>query len=260
MKFLCLALTLLLSLSGCSVTHPVKDGPPTTPLPVKDIPPVVPKHEKKSRYGNPKSYTVRGKTYHVLPTADHYVARGTASWYGKKFHGRLTSTREPYDMHALTAASPVLPIPCYVRVTNLNNQRSIIVRVNDRGPFAKGRIMDLSYAAAVQLGYANAGTAPVEVRSIDTRALSASPSNALNRSLLYLQVGAFHDRLRAEQLKAKLQGAITQPILITPPQGAQTTYRVQIGPLKDIKMSDRLFDELKAYHIHDAITLLKPAT
>jgi rare lipoprotein A len=226
----------------------------------KKISPVVPKYEKKSRYGNPKSYTVRGKTYHVLPTADHYVARGTASWYGKKFHGRLTSTREPYDMHALTAASPVLPIPCYVRVTNLNNQRSLIVRVNDRGPFAKGRIMDLSYAAAVQLGYADAGTAPVEVRSIDTQPPELnSPSGALAPSLLYLQVGAFHERLRAEQLKTKLQAAITQPILITPPQGPQTTYRVQIGPLKDIQASDNLFERLKTYDIHDAITLLKPA-
>lgn len=121
----------------------------------------------RSKYGNPESYEVYGKTYHVLPTARGYSERGQASWYGEDFHGKRTSSGEPYNMHAMTAAHKTLPLPTYVRVTNLQNRREVIVRVNDRGPFHDDRIIDLSFAAATELDILRNGTAEVEVTTVD---------------------------------------------------------------------------------------------
>ena len=118
---------------------------------IKNIESVIPKMEKYSKYGNSKSYKVFGVKYKTLKTHIGYYEEGIASWYGSKFHGKLTSSREVYDMYKLTAAHKTLPIPCYVKVTNLGNNRSLVVKVNDRGPFKKGRIIDLSYAAAYKL-------------------------------------------------------------------------------------------------------------
>lgn len=145
------------------------DSAPPIPIDLDAIPEPVPKDEPRARYGNHSPYEVLGKRYHVLPQADGYVARGTASWYGTKFHGRLTSNREPYDMYGYTAAHKTLPLPTYARVTNLDNGRSIVVRINDRGPFVGNRLIDLSYVAAVKLGVHIRGTAPVEVRVLDPR-------------------------------------------------------------------------------------------
>lgn len=122
--------------------------------------------EPRSRYGNRSTYSVLGKKYHVLDNAKGYVEEGLASYYGKKFHGRRTSNMEVYDMYAFTAAHKSLPLPSFARVTNLDNGESVVVRVNDRGPFHKGRIIDLSYAAAVRLGITRAGTGRVEVRAL----------------------------------------------------------------------------------------------
>ena len=130
---------------------------------------VIPKVEKYSKYGNPKTYEVFGKRYKTLKTHVGYSEEGIASWYGKKFHGKLTSTREVYNMYELTAAHKSLPIPCYVKVTNLSNSKSLIVRVNDRGPFKKGRIIDLSYAAAKKLDIIEKGTAMVFVEAIEVK-------------------------------------------------------------------------------------------
>ena len=130
---------------------------------------VIPKLEKYSKYGNPKSYKVFGKKYKTLRTHVGYAEEGIASWYGKKFHGRLTSSREVYNMYKLTAAHKTLPIPCYAKVTNLINNKSIVVRINDRGPFKKGRIIDLSYAAAKKLDIVSKGTAKVYVEAIEAR-------------------------------------------------------------------------------------------
>jgi rare lipoprotein A len=121
----------------------------------------------RSKYGNPESYEVYGETYRVLPTARGYSERGQASWYGEEFHGKRTSSGEPYNMHAMTAAHRTLPLPSYVRVTNLQNRREIIVRVNDRGPFHSDRIIDLSFAAASELDILRNGTAEVEVTAVD---------------------------------------------------------------------------------------------
>ena len=130
---------------------------------------VIPKLEKYSKYGNPNSYKVFGKKYYTKKTHIGYSEEGVASWYGKKFHGRLTSSREVYNMYKLTAAHKSLPIPCYAKVTNLSNNKSVIVRINDRGPFKKGRIIDLSYAAAKKLDIVSKGTAKVNVEAIDAR-------------------------------------------------------------------------------------------
>lgn len=130
------------------------------------IPDAVPKQESLSRYGNRPSYEANGHTYHVLSTSEGYDEEGVASWYGPKFQGRRTSSGEPFDMNQMTAAHRTLPLPTYVEVTNLENGRKAIVRVNDRGPFKKGRLIDLSYIAAVKLGIVATGTARVRVRAV----------------------------------------------------------------------------------------------
>lgn len=145
------------------------DSAPKTKLDVKRIKDAVPRVEPKSRGGNFSPYTVLGETYTVLDSSKGYKARGDASWYGTKFHGRLTSNGERYNMYAMSAAHKSLPIPTYVKVTNLENRRQIIVRVNDRGPFHSGRIIDLSYAGASKLGMLKKGTARVEVEAINPR-------------------------------------------------------------------------------------------
>lgn len=154
-------------LTACSSTPtstPGQDSAPGhVPIDPWSVPEPVPKIEPRSRYGNPANYEVFGKRYRVLESADGYRERGLASWYGTKFHGRRTSSGEPYDMFAITAAHKTLPLPTYVQVRNLENGRSLIVRVNDRGPFHPGRIIDLSYTAAVRLGVYEKGSAKVEV-------------------------------------------------------------------------------------------------
>ena len=127
---------------------------------------VVVRAEPRSKYGNPSSYVVFGKRYHVLNSSQGFVERGIASWYGKKFHGRRTSSGELYDMHGMTAAHKNLPLPTFVKVTNLENERSVILRVNDRGPFHDNRVIDLSYTAAKKLGIVRKGTGYVEVRAL----------------------------------------------------------------------------------------------
>lgn len=155
----------------------VADGTPDIPPDIANLPEPVPHAEPLSRYGNRSPYAVLGKTYNVLPSAAGYVERGVASWYGTKFDGRATSSFEPYDVNQFSAAHRTLPLPSYARVSNLENGRSVIVRINDRGPFHDGRLIDLSYAAAIKLGVNVHGTAKVEVRGIDPgQALPAAPS------------------------------------------------------------------------------------
>jgi rare lipoprotein A len=172
-----LALGLAIGLAGCFSAPPR----PATPTPQSTVPPepltappmpdsvadAMPRIEPRSRYGNPPFYDVFGKRYYVLSSSVGYWERGVASWYGPGFHKVRTSTGEPYDMYGMTAAHKTLPLPAYVRVTNLQNGRSIVVRVNDRGPFVGNRIIDLSYTAAAKLDMLRNGTALVEVRAID---------------------------------------------------------------------------------------------
>jgi rare lipoprotein A len=163
--FLMLALDFAL-LTGCH-SFGRQDGVPSGRLDPNNIVDAQPRHEAITRAGNKSPYTVLGKTYTLLPSSKGYRVRGMASWYGSKFHGESTANGETYDAMAMTAAHCTLPIPSYVQVTNLENGRRAIVRVNDRGPFVDNRVIDLSYAAATKLGYANKGTALVEVVAID---------------------------------------------------------------------------------------------
>ena len=163
-----LPIVVLSLLPGCGLIKVERGdrGPAAGSVDVSGVGDAVPKDEPRSKYGNPESYEVFGKRYHVLDDARGYVERGIASWYGEKFHGRRTSNGETYDMYAMTAAHATLPIPSYVRVTNLANGRSVVVRVNDRGPFKSDRVIDLSYVAAYKLGFIQAGQARVEVEAI----------------------------------------------------------------------------------------------
>ena len=211
----------------------VPDRPPPVAVDVSNIPEPVPRREPRARWGNRETYTVLGRTYRVMDSAEGYVERGIASWYGYKFHGRHTSSRERYDMCAFTAAHKTLPLPTYVRVTNLENGRSVIVRVNDRGPFHEGRIIDLSYAAATRLDMKRAGTARVEVRALvgpyEHTMTAAAPARPASRPSprerwegpvppgsdrraevlgpQIVQVGAFGDRRNAERLVDQLDDA-----------------------------------------------------
>lgn len=246
-----------LLLQACATTSS-KDGPPLQTVDVSRIPNAVPKYEPRSKYGNPRTYTALGKRYYVLRSALGYDKRGIASWYGRKFHGQLTSSREPYNMLAMTAASPVLPIPSYVSVTNLENGRSVIVRVNDRGPFAPNRIIDLSYAAAKKLGYARKGTELVEVKAINPRNPNATPPTILtNNPHLYLQVGAFARYASAARLKKHLAPYTNKPIRISRGESRNgTIYRVRIGPLIGVGESDALFNKLNRHGLSTAMTVI----
>jgi len=182
----------LLLLAACAQTprhpspaHPAAATPPATVVPrnapdVNQIPDAIPREEPRSPYGNPPFYTVGGRRYAVLPSASGYVERGVASWYGTEFHGLRTSTGEPYDMFAMTAAHKTLPLPCYARVTNLSNGRSVVVRINDRGPFIANRIIDLSYSAAARLDMIRSGTAFVELDVLSPAAPALSASMPVN--------------------------------------------------------------------------------
>jgi len=161
------SLTACGSLSGRSGFFTSKDSAPQHNVDIASIPNAVPRVEAKSRYGNPASYVVFNKRYFVMADSKDYTARGVASWYGTKFHGRKTSSGEPYDMFAMTAAHRTLPLPTYIQVTNLKNQHQVIVKVNDRGPFSNDRILDLSYAAASKLGILATGTALIDIKAID---------------------------------------------------------------------------------------------
>lgn len=198
----------LTQLSGCSlVGSDKKDGAPDTNFDVSQVPDAVPKAEPLSRHGN-KSYHMNGRHYQVLKTASGYKARGIASWYGMKFHGHNTSSFEKYNLFAMTAASPTLPLPTYVKVKNLSNGKEVIVKVNDRGPFRSNRIIDLSYAAAQKLGFIHNGTARVEVTAIDTRTWKekslATAENA------YLKIASLA-KLETAKTKTRQLALLTQP-------------------------------------------------
>ena len=231
MRLLILVLFSLL-LAGCLTTSSTHtDSGPSTDIDVSHIREPVPRAEPLSRRGNPSSYVVHGKRYYVLDSADGFKERGIASWYGNKFHGNQTSNGEIYDMYAMTAAHKRLPLPTYVKVTNLNNQRSITVRVNDRGPFHEGRVIDLSWAAAKKLGIDKTGTAPVEVVAINPG--NSAPSLAQDRSgeIIAVQVGAFSTRHSAEQLAAKIKARFKTDVTVSEAKrNGKLLYRVRLGP------------------------------
>lgn len=246
----------------------LQDHAPTGDIKVDHLPDLVPKWEQKSRGGNKSPYEVWGKKYWVMDSAQGYVAEGTASWYGKKFHGHKTSNGETYDMYAFSAAHKSLPLPTYLKVTNLDNQRSVIVRVNDRGPFHGDRLIDLSYAAAARLDYHKKGLARVKVEAItpaqgqvyrpaetvsNTPAppLKALPAKALaapevdvqspQSELIFshLQMGAFSSEESADKLKRRLFEAFDTSVKVVINKQSDGLYKVFVGPFGD---SDELLE------------------
>ena len=251
--------TLLLALAACSSQGPTgeRDSAPSEVLDWHNIPDADPKWEPLARYGNHTPYKVFGKTYHVLPSSKGYSEIGIGSWYGKKFAGRPTSSQEPYDPYAMTAAHKTLPIPSYVRVTNLENNKQIIVRVNDRGPFHEGRIIDLSYAAAHKIGYANKGTARVKVEVIDLDHQAITEPGPLQTDPIqtnmnyYLQVGAFRELSSAKNLRQQLITLTEAPVGIysqagnRSDTGGSTVHRVRIGPFATEDAAQKVQYELR---------------
>jgi rare lipoprotein A len=223
-----MALTVLL-LAACAgdKKHDTEstDGPSSRLITANDVRDAVPKDEPLARYGNHSPYTVLGKTYTVLPSSKGYHERGIASWYGSKFHGRRTSSGELYDMHLATAAHKSLPLPTYAEVTNLDNGRKMIVKINDRGPFHEDRIIDLSYAAAIKLGVDKTGTARIDVRAIDVKTSKQASVKVADGT--FLQVGAFSKRKTANDLAGKMMAAQLKPVSV---QKSRGLYKVWIGP------------------------------
>ena len=259
LRFLVVAGILLRS--GCASKGPV-DGPPRGSSPASLPADPVPRNEPRSRYGNGPVYEVLGRSYQVMRSAEGYQERGVASWYGQKFHGRLTSNRELYDMHALTAAHKTLPLPTYVEVTNLTNGKSVIVRVNDRGPFVSNRIIDLSYAAARRLEMIDTGTSLVEVRALTgSHTVSAtSPQTsaqsadriAQSAATLYVQVGAFGDPQNADRrFRLLQQGGIGSAFVAADYSVSPALYRVRIGPIATVEQYDELVSRLADLGISD---------
>ncbi|MBL4583754.1 MAG: septal ring lytic transglycosylase RlpA family protein [Pseudomonadales bacterium] len=230
----CAVLAIVLGVFGCSQYQ--RDGAPSGPLELDEIEPVTAKYEPRSRGGNRNPYTVLGKTYQLLPTNQQYREQGIASWYGTKFHGRKTANGERYDMRALSAAHRSLPIPTYLKVTNLSNNRSVVVRVNDRGPFHSDRIIDLSFGAASMLGFANQGTANVLLESIDfPEAKLSSASTEPAAANHYLQVGAFSSERSAQMLKQKIEQLVVHAVEIKHNDAQKRLlYRVFVGPFNSL--------------------------
>ncbi len=229
MRAVCLLGVLLMAGCGKDGVRDTDGAPATAALP-GSIKGAQPRPEPLSKYGNHSPYVVFGQTYEVLASAQGYVQRGTASWYGSKFHGRPTSSGEIFDMYKATAAHRSLPLPTYAEVTNLENGRRIIVKINDRGPFKGSRLIDLSYGAAVKLGMINSGTARVKVEAI-TFDDDRSPAWIAEQGEI-LQAGAFTSKTSARQLMQKLDNAgIGDVELQTAAWGRQFLYRVWIGPL-----------------------------
>lgn len=273
----CVILMLAATLVACGGKN-VRDGAPGSSR-IPDLPgDAVPRPEARSKYGNGPVYEVLGKRYTVMPSSSKYKERGVASWYGKKFHGRLTSNREPYDMYAMTAAHKTLPLPTYVKVRNLRNDKSIVVRVNDRGPFVSNRIIDLSYAAALKLDMVRDGTSLVEVtainfdapsedkptRIVSTPAVRSAPTepapqqkpvvqpSAAVEHKIFVQVGAFGDRSNAaRRLTFLSQSGIDKGFIHEDLNVSPTLYRVRIGPVADVLQYDLLVEELENLGISD---------
>jgi rare lipoprotein A len=229
--------------------------PPPSPIPaeIDKIPDPVPRNEPRSARGNPAFYDVLGKRYFVLNTADGYQERGVASWYGPGFHAASTSNGERYDMYAMTAAHKTLPLPAYVQVTNLSNGKHVIVRVNDRGPFKDGRIIDLSYTAAAKLDMIKAGTTFVEVRVLSPMEKASPPPAPAATSDLYVQAGAFGTEANASRLLGQLRSkGVSNAFVREDEVEGKTLYRVRVGPIPNVNEFDRVVKRLRSLGVADA--------
>ena len=202
------------------------------------------KKEPMSRYGNPTEYKVAGKKYEVMKNSSGYKTRGVASWYGTKFHKQRTSSGEPYDMYVMSAAHKTLPLPTYIKVKNLDNGKTAVVKVNDRGPFHGNRLIDLSYAAAVKLGIFPKGTANVEIETM---------MGPTGKSHYYLQAGAFNTASSAKILKDKLAKLTKSPVFV---EHFQRHYIVRVGPFTNKNLVDSLKSQLAHKGIANTFSVL----
>ncbi|WP_308366286.1 MULTISPECIES: septal ring lytic transglycosylase RlpA family protein [unclassified Microbulbifer] len=250
---------ILLLLAGCGGQQSkpakpagdmVRDSGPPVPVDMLAAPEPTPVREPVGVAGNKSPYVVNGVTYKVRNGAQGYREQGHASWYGTKFHGRRTANGEVYNMYAMSAAHKTLPLPSYAKVTNLENGRSVIVRINDRGPFVPGRIIDLSYTAAQKLGYINKGVTRVEVVALDPETLpTAGETLAVEKDVsarealaedasfklpanTFLQVGAYGSPSQADKVRGRVSAVVDYPVSVSPVERAgKTLYRVRIGPI-----------------------------
>jgi len=259
---------LALVIAGCSAT-PSSDGPPSTgsAIPGRAPADAIPREEPRSRYGNPPFYEVYGIRYEVLGSSYGFKERGVASWYGNKFHGKATSSQEPYDMYAMTAAHKTLPLPTYVRVRNLRNNKSVVVRVNDRGPFVDNRIIDLSYSAARKLDMIREGTSLVEITAISydepppeaqdtpTRVEKRAPPAEND---IFVQVGAFGDVENAKRRYTMLrENGIRDAFVHKDTSRKPALYRIRIGPIDGVAEYDELVARLKQIGIEESHLVTK---
>ncbi len=275
-----LLFTVLLAVVACSST-PASESPnagrysiqqdraPTSPIDVSAIAEIVPEPVNRTMAGNRSPYTVLGKSYQVLTTEEGYSERGVASWYGEKFHGHKTPNGEIFDMYQLSAAHKSLPIPGFLKVTNLDNNRSIIVRVNDRGPFHADRIVDLSYAAALKLGYADKGTARVQLESViapesavdaDSASAQTNPDKMSDSRVVgdkYLQVGAYSELAAAEKVSSRLKALTSLPVVIRSlnTSNNRILHRVRVGPISDPDQIQRLGQSVVAAKLGSPYTV-----
>jgi rare lipoprotein A len=264
-RFAAVLVTVSLAACGSSSDTRSDSAPGSTRIP--DLPgDAVPRPEPRSRYGNGPEYEVFGKRYTVMSDSAGFQERGVASWYGTKFHGNRTSNGETYDMYQMTAAHKTLPLPTFVRVRNLHNNKTVVVRVNDRGPFVNNRVIDLSYVAALKLDMVRAGTSLVEVTAISFDAPGGDRSTRqVDESLppvvaapttagepLYVQVGAFGESANAERrLRLLTSAGIAGGIIYEDQSVTPSLYRVRIGPIADVVQYDVLVEELETLGISD---------
>ena len=250
-------------LAACAAPRPATDSAPRTGPPNRLPGDAVPRQEPRSRYGNGPTYEVWGQKYQVMASSHGYQERGVASWYGKKFHGRMTSSQEPYDMYAMTAAHKSLPLPTYVQVRNLKNNKTVVVRVNDRGPFVHNRLIDLSYSAALKLDMVRDGTSLVEVTAISyddpprsarreapVRSVAAPADSS---DSIFVQVGAFGDPTNARRRYRMLrESGIDAAFVHEDESTSPPLYRVRIGPIANVLQYDSIVEDLQQLGITES--------
>ncbi len=211
-----------------------------------------------------KPYQINGSWYYPLPTAQGYVEEGLASWYGADFHGKPTSCGEPYDMYAMTAAHKTLPLGTYVKVTNMENRRSVILRINDRGPFVSGRIIDLSCKGAQELGSYQKGLAKVRVEAVQAASEEhigqdtywrVQPVPSFRYGQFTIQIGAFREQSNAYRLKEKMSKGFQWSQVGQMLEKGDPLYRVHVGMYEDLVLAKKDLDYLRSHGFADAFVV-----